>query len=102
MLQQTCLRINRYPVDRNSTCYTTLRLVPTEIIVIVLVKELGKSVLFWIIRKVPTLVQYGNVKSETWIDSISVNYSAEIINGRRDDSHWFVIIIGSLISSPLS
>ena len=56
MLQQTCLRINRYPVDRNSTCYTTLRLVPTEIIVIVLVKELGKSVLFWIIRKVPTLV----------------------------------------------
>ena len=42
--------------NRNSTCYTTLRLVPTEIIVIVLVKELGKSVLFWIIRKVPTLV----------------------------------------------
>ena len=62
MLQQTCLRINRYPVDRNSTCYTTLRLVPTEIIVIVLVKELGKSVLFWIIRKVPTLVQYGIIE----------------------------------------
>ena len=52
--------------------YHVTRLVPTEIIVIVLVKELGKSVLFWIIRKVPTLVQYGNVKSETWIESISV------------------------------
>ena len=36
--------------------YHVTRLVPTEIIVIVLVKELGKSVLFWIIRKVPTLV----------------------------------------------
>ena len=42
-LTPTLLQLTQY-------LYHVTRLVPTEIIVIVLVKELGKSVLFWIIR----------------------------------------------------
>ena len=88
MLQQTCLRINRYPVDRNSTCYTTLRLVPTEIIVIVLVKELGKSVLFWIIEEGNDTDRCLKVKKVTIVEIGVKSTVNEVVLGVTTGKGW--------------